>query len=212
MPEPGEGLLGKQLRADLQLAYDRSAERRSQNPRGAWREQVRADVLHRLLQENKTRILEIGAGPGIDSAFFAKAGLEVVCTDLSPENIRLAQARGLDARRMDFTELDFPPGSFDAVYAMNCLLHVPSQHLAAVLERIKAVLASAGLFYYGQWGGERKEGIWEEDFNEPQRFFCLYPDDELLRIVKSHFALLSFEAIEVEGQDLHYQSFFLRKP
>ena len=113
---------------------------------------------------------------------------------------------------MDFTDLDFPPGSFDAVYAMNCLLHVPSKHLPDVLEEIKKVLVPAGLFYYGQWGGARTEGVWDEDVNQPKRFFCLYPDDELNGIVQSHFAVLSFEPIEVEGQDLHYQSFFLRKP
>jgi SAM-dependent methyltransferase len=162
--------------------------------------------------EEKTRLLEIGAGPGLDSQYFSQGGLEVICTDLSPENVNLAQMRGLDARVMDYANLDFAPASFEAVYAMSCLLHVPSEHLPTVLAGIQSVLVPEGLFYYGQWGGERIEGIYEDDVNEPKRFFCLYPDEELRKIVIDHFEVLSFEAIEVEDQVLHYQSFFLRKP
>ena len=212
MPAAGDDLLGKKLLADLRLAYDRSAERRSQNPRGHWREQIRKDFLALIRKEAKVSILEIGAGPGLDSLFFMQEGLEVICTDLSSENVRLARKSGLDARVMDFSDLQFPPSSFDAVYAMSCLLHVPSEHLASVLEGIRSVLVPNGLFFYGQWGGERIEGIFEDDDNVPKRFFCLYPDDVLLAIVKAHFQVISFETIEVEGQKLHYQSFFLRVP
>jgi hypothetical protein len=34
--------------------------------------------------------------------------------------------KGLDAQVMDFSQLNFPAQSFDAVHAMNCLLHVPN--------------------------------------------------------------------------------------
>lgn len=39
--------------------------------------------LRRLQQANCTRLLEIGAGTGQDSVFFASHGLDVVATDMS---------------------------------------------------------------------------------------------------------------------------------
>jgi SAM-dependent methyltransferase len=202
--------LDKDLLSNLRLAYDRSAERRSNYPRDSWKEKVRAAFVARLREEQKMNLLELGAGPGLDSLYFKEQGLQVITTDLSPESVRIARERGLDARVMDLTRIEFPAASFDAVYAMNCLLHVPEPLLSGVLVAIRQVLVPDGLFYYGQWGGKRSEGIWEEDINEPKRFFSLYPDAELQTIVSEHFTILSFEAIIVEGQDSHYQSFFLR--
>jgi SAM-dependent methyltransferase len=48
---------------------------------------------------------------------------------------------------MDFLHLDFPAGSFDAVYALNCLLHVPNADLPEVLAAIRAVLRPGQLHF-----------------------------------------------------------------
>ncbi len=61
---------------------------------------------------------------------------------------------------MDFLHLDFPPESFDAVYALNCLLHVPNGDLPDILEVIRAVLRPGGWFFLGLYdggGGEEEE-------------------------------------------------------
>jgi hypothetical protein len=42
-----------------------------------------------LFKERKRTLLEIGSRPGQDGLFFKEKGLEVVCVDLSVENIRL---------------------------------------------------------------------------------------------------------------------------
>jgi SAM-dependent methyltransferase len=73
--------------------------------------------------------LEIGAGTGNDGLYFQNNGLDVTCTDLSPDMVNLCREKGLKAYVMDFLSLDFPPGSFDAIYALNCLLHVPTREL-----------------------------------------------------------------------------------
>ena len=44
---------------------------------------------------------------------------------------------------MDFLHLDFAPESFDAVDAMNRLLHVPDSDLPAVLEAVGRARAAA---------------------------------------------------------------------
>lgn len=137
--------------------------------------------------------------------------MAVVCTDLSPENVRLCRAKGLIAYVMDFMGLDFPESSFDAVFARNCLLHVPKQDLPQVLSAIRGVLIPKGLFYLGLYGGMEHEGIWPEDEYEPKRFFCFHTDDQIRKISTAFFDLLRFKRIAFEGEkDFHFQSLVLR--
>ena len=198
----------------LRQAYDNSAEERDAGNAGRltpWKVATRADFLSLLQAEGKRSLLEIGGGPGHFAAFFRAAGLDVVMTDLSPAMVRLAQAKGLDARVMDFLSLDFPPAAFDAVFALNCLLHVPSADLPRVLAAIHRVLRPGGLFFYGVYGGHSFEGIWPEDHHEPKRYFVFYPDDELRRRVAGLFDEVSFRVIPVEGEtESHSQELILR--
>ena len=198
----------------LRQAYDNSAEERDAGNAGRltpWKVATRADFLSLLQAEGKRSLLEIGGGPGHFAAFFRDAGLDVVMTDLSPAMVRLAQAKGLDARVMDFLNLDFLPAAFDAVFALNCLLHVPSADLPRVLAAIHRVLRPGGLFFYGVYGGHSFEGIWPEDHHEPKRYFVFYPDDELRQRVAGLFDEVSFRAIPVEGEtESHFQELILR--
>ncbi len=110
----------------LRAAYSHeSAEQRDNIEKEDWKVVERQQFLSLLQKEGKTTLLEIGAGTGKDSLFFQESGLRVVCTDLSPAMIALCHTKGLEAYVMDFLNLDFVPASFDAVYALNCLLHVP---------------------------------------------------------------------------------------
>ena len=55
--------------------------------------------------------------------------------------------KGLEAYEMDFLNLDFPSGSFEAVFAMNCPLHMPCRDLPQALAAIRDLLSPDGLFY-----------------------------------------------------------------
>jgi SAM-dependent methyltransferase len=134
-----------------------------------WKLEEREAFLKVLLDDGCNSLLEIGAGPGKDSLFFKEQGFEVVCTDLSPEMVRVCTDRGLDAHVMDYYEMDFADATFDAVYAMNCLLHLPKNQLGNVLEEIRRVLKPQGVFYMGVYGGQDSERIWELDSYEPKR-------------------------------------------
>jgi SAM-dependent methyltransferase len=73
----------QQVRDDLRQAYDGAADRRDRMDKAPWKLAERAAFLRRLRQANCTRMLEIGAGTGQDSVFFAGHGLDVVATDIS---------------------------------------------------------------------------------------------------------------------------------
>ena len=200
-----------QQRANLILSYDRQAEQRNKGGMEDWKITERGEFLALLKREQKGSLLEIGAGHGRDSKFFQENGFEVTCIDLSPEMVRLCQEKGLNAHLMDMINLDFSDNSFDAVYSLNSLLHIPKTELPIVLQNIRRVLKPNGLFFLGVYGGYDFEGVWERDAYDPKRFFSFYSDEHLKQIVTQSFRLYSFKQIVSGDGDLHFQSFMLRK-
>ncbi len=202
-----------ELRAGLRESYDRKARERDLGPVQPWKAEDRLSFLALLRSEKARTLLELGAGPGKDGEFFRDHGLDVVCTDLSPEMVALCESKGFAARVIDLSDLDFPPDTFDAVYALNCLLHLPNRELPAALRGIRTVLKPGGLFYLGVYGGKDHEGVWEDDPYEPKRFFSLHTDERLREIVAGPFDVHSFRRIALDGQTdgLHFQSVILSK-
>ena len=202
---------------DLRAAYDRNAEERENREVALWKVEERQKFLALLQREGKKKLLEIGAGPGKHGKFFQDSGLEVTCTDLSPEMVRLCREKGLTAYAMDFMNLDFPQQSFEAVYALNCLLHVPKDDLSSVLSNIQALLEPGGLFYVGIYGGVERAGVFPEDHHQPKRFFSYLTDAQLRSFTAQFFKEIYFKPILLEGDfkgepGFHFQSMILRRP
>jgi SAM-dependent methyltransferase len=197
--------------AGLRQAYGpAAAAERDGREKEAFKAGERQRFLDLLRERNAVSLLEVGAGTGQDSLFFQEQGLRVVCTDLSPAMLGFCRAKGLDARVADFLGLGIPPASFGAVYALNCLLHVPTPDLARVLAAIAEVLVPGGLFYAGTWGGADEEGLMREDRYPEPRFFAFRSDERMRQALAERFRVLSFTAIEADGN--HFQSFVLEKP
>ena len=194
----------------LRAAYDARASWRDGLTREPWKLAERQAFRDRLAPG--ARLLEIGAGPGHDSTYFQDEGFAVVAADLSPAMVEICRSKGIEAHVMDFLHLDFPDGSFDAVYAMNCLLHVPNADLPTVLGAIRSVLRPGGLFFVGVYGGTSREGPIDNDEHVPPRFFSWRSDDQLLAFATAAlFEVVDFHPIE-HGPDHRYQSLTLRRP
>ena len=201
-----------QIISDLRTAYNQSAEQRDQGTKSTWKLEARQVFLEQLQHEGKTRLLEIGAGPGADGRFFQDNNFTVTCTDLSPEMVRLCREKGLDAHVMDFLNLDFPDAHFDAVYALNCLLHVPKADLPRVLQAVRRVIKPGGLLFMTVYGGIEQEAAWPDDDHEPKRFFAMYTDAQIQVIAARYFQLEQFTAVDNDaGNGIHSQILVLRK-
>ena len=196
--------------ADLRASYDGAVADRDAMVRQQFKLDERAVFLDRLLVAEAGSLLEIGAGTGQDSVFFRDAGLDVTAVDLSPEMVRRCQEKGLNAAVRDLKHLDFKPGSFDAVYTMNLLLHVPNDDLEDALLAIRTVLKPGGLLFVGLWGGEPGEGVLPQDRQEPKRFFSFRSDEQLIAYAGRVFEILDFHHVEDDG--LRFQSMTLVCP
>lgn len=195
----------------LRQAYDKYAVERDGSKLADWKFEERQMYLQSLLENDLNAILELGAGPGRDAAYFAEHRFDVVCVDLSEEMVRLCKEKGLDARQMDMRELAFEDGEFDSVYAMNSLLHVPKADIGTVLAEVHRVLKPGGLFFWGVYGGESSEGTWEQDSYEPKRFFAMYTDEELVALAEPLFGVEEFHTVPMGEGSPHFQSLLLRK-
>lgn len=203
-----------EIKSNLRHAYDGKVEERAEKSIDDWKLTLNQDFYQMMTSEGKSTLLEIGAGTGQHGIFFKNLGLDVTCTDLSPAMVAHMRAEGMEAQVMDFVNLYFPDETFDAVYAMNCLLHVPHKDFGDALRSVKRVLKPGGLFFLCQYGGIEEEGPYAGDHYEPKRFFSLWTDEQIQAEVKIEFDLITFRAIEVPGNsrpDMHSQAMVLRK-
>lgn len=77
------------------------------------------------------RLLEVGCGDGHFLAAAQAAGFEAWGTEISSSGLQRLAKRGLRALAGDLTELELPPGHFDAVVLFEVLEHLadPVHHL-----------------------------------------------------------------------------------
>src|SRR5215467_7999427 len=78
-------------------------------------------VLDLLQPRPGERILDLGCGDGVLTEKLAAAGVQVVGVDSSPDMVRAACQRGINAQVMDARSLTFDQ-EFDAVFS-NAVLH-----------------------------------------------------------------------------------------
>ncbi|HEX4137208.1 MAG TPA: methyltransferase domain-containing protein [Bryobacteraceae bacterium] len=72
-----------------------------------------------------THILDLGCGTGEDAVHYSEAGVRVTAFDASPEMVRVARNRGVDAHVLAIEELSTLEGSYDGAIsnfgALNCV-------------------------------------------------------------------------------------------
>ncbi len=203
---------GDRLEA-LARAYDGDVARRH---RGSleWRRELLDDWSRRLTP--RVRILELGAGTGQASAHLAAAGFELLALDLSPGNVDKCRQRGLAAVVADMGRLEdiddplfHPP--YDAAFAINSLIHFPKAQLDGALGSIAAALGPGAPLLFTLWGGESSEGIWEDDWCDPPRFFSFFDDDEAGQLEFTAFDTVGFRILDnSDSEGLHSLVFELR--
>lgn len=101
-------------------------------------------VVELLAPRPDERILDLGCGDGDLTAKLAALGCRVVGVDASPELVRAARERGIDARLADAARLDFR-AEFDAVFS-NAALHWMKDDPDGVVGAVWRALRPGGRF------------------------------------------------------------------
>jgi predicted TPR repeat methyltransferase len=105
-----------------------------------------ADLLQ-LLPE-RPDVLELGVGAGVESSRILAERGRLTGVDLSREQLRRARERlpGATLLHGDFTAVELPQESFDAVVSLYVLNNLPQDELGPLLGRIAGWLRPGGWF------------------------------------------------------------------
>jgi len=152
------------------------------------------------------KVLDLGCGGGDHALYFQQQGLDVTCVDLSQEMVKLCKEKGLHAIVMDIEDLKFEKESFDGVWAVTSLLHVPKKNLGKVIDKIYYILRRDGIFYLCVKEGEGEKYVMDAD--EQRGFFAYWQDEELRKELKK-FDLMDSKRNSVGNTS--YLHFFLKK-
>lgn len=184
-------------RKDTRETCDRIARKFEDDTKDFLERYLLGDIrlfLGKLLK--RSRILDIGGGPGRDSLFFKENGFDPLIIDLSEKMVELCRRKGLRAVVMDFEHLDFPSKSFDGVWAYASLLHLPKRRLPDVLRAIRNVLTDGGILFLGMKEGSFEGFLESPEYPGSKRFFALYTRPELEEMLKRDFVILNFSSAE----------------
>ena len=190
--------------------YEKYAHERASHSPDEFKVEERSEFLKFLKDERRKTLLEIGCGPGQDAQFFQAQGFKVLAVDNTPMMVKLTAEKGILAQVLDCYDLDEITERFDAIYTMNCLLHIPKRDFDQVLRLISERLNKNGLMYLGIWGDQNFEGIWEQDKYEPKRFFSFWKTEALLEVLQRSFRLEYYRRLEPHEGRI-FNSFILRK-
>jgi len=145
------------------------------------------------------RVLDVGSGPGRDSFYFKKKGLEPLCIDLSEKMIGLCKEKGLNAEVMDIESMNFEGNSFDGIWAYTSLIHVPKKKMKNVLRKIYEILKPDGIFFIGMTEGSFEGMEEDEKYSGEKRFKVYYTEKELLKILSGYFTILNISKVKLKN-------------
>jgi len=195
----------------LIATYEKYAHKRTANAADSFKEVEKEVFKKYLVAEKRQAILEVGCGPGYDAKSFQEQGLRILAIDNTPAMVELAKEKGVPAQMLDCYDLEQIDATFDAVYSMNCLLHVPQKDLGQIFHLLSDRLNERGLMYLGLWGGEDFEGVWQQDPYEPKRFFSLRSAKTLFSAAQQLFRVEYYRRIEANDGDSFFNSLIVRK-
>lgn len=170
----------------------------------AWKAQItddpRAEWCNELVARlaDGAQVVELGCGGGAEETAVLAQRFRLTGVDLSEEQLRRARERvpAADFVRADFTEIDFAPGSVDAVAAFYALNHVPRDLLAPLYARVRGWLAPGGLFLAALGTSDTED--WTGDFLGAPSYFSSFPPEVNSRMLgEAGFELLRDEVVTI---------------
>jgi ubiquinone/menaquinone biosynthesis C-methylase UbiE len=165
------------------------------------------EMRRQLLAQARGRVLELGAGTGLNLDLYPREGLDsLTVTEPDPHMYKQLRKRaeeacpGADLTQTGAEALPFEDGSFDCVVVTLVLCTVPDQ--AAALKEINRVLRPGGqlLFLEHVRGHDPALAKWQDRLEGPWRF--LGDGCHCNRDTVSAISAAGFELDRVEGGEL----------
>lgn len=163
----------------------------------------------------KSKILDVGCGPGQASKKFADEGHEVIGIDLSEKMIEFAKEKIANAKFivMDIEDIRIKE-RFDAIWAAFVLLHILRDKHKKIISKLFELLKPNGILYLGMIEGEGERIIPEPYNRKYKQFFVSVSKNEIKENLESvGFKLLKYstEKFDEEGDVFSLSSTYAKK-
>lgn len=163
---------------------------------------------------NEDKILDIGCGSGRDSEYFVNKGLDVIGIDLSNRFIEISQAKVPKAKfiKMDMRNINFPVNSFDGIWLMASLLHIPKLEIKDTVIKFREVLKTNGIIYISVKLGEGEKFVKRYRYKGLEKFFAFYTESEISNLLEDcGFEIIKLSLYKVPKQDPWIDLFAIKK-
>ncbi len=158
-----------------------------------------------FLPNNAKRILDIGAGKGfLEEMLCKRKGIKIYGNDISEVSIRSLKMRFKgDFIKGSIYNIKYPPRSFDVIYVLEVLEHIPPSKIFAVLGRIKSFLKKSGTLIASVPSNE----VLEQMDDNPNAHVRDYTKE----LIKAELKLAGFKVVRIETLYAFKQYYFLKK-
>jgi SAM-dependent methyltransferase len=193
----------RSVERDLATYYDQEADERAARELPLPRITAR-DAFVASLAPGAT-VLEIGVGTGRDASGFVAARHAVVGVDLSPAFAHHARATGADVILATARALPLRDASFDVIWTMSTLMHIPNDAIDGALREVGRVLSPGGVAAIGVWGGPDVENYLDHARYSPPRLFSRRSDERWRAMLGAVGTVEHFERWDDAGDPFWYQ-------
>lgn len=159
------------------------------------------------------KILDLGCGPGRDSAVFKKRGFKPFCLDASEEMLKLCRNKGLKTIKMDIEKLRLPTDKFAGVWAYTSLTTIPKKKVWKIINaKLHRALTKNGILFLGLIEGNFEGWKKPDKKYALRRYASRYQINEVVNHLKNKFQLVYFRRIgsEKSGRNT-YLNFLFKK-
>lgn len=120
----------------------------------------------------KSKVLDVGSGPGQFTKYMTEKGFEVTGIDLTKSMLAIAKKRVPQAtfRHMDMRKLEFKKDSFDGLLIAYSLIHIPSSEVIDTLKGFNHVTQPGGYILLITQRG-KVDQIIDEPFSPGNKMF-----------------------------------------
>jgi SAM-dependent methyltransferase len=153
-------------------------------------------------------ILDLGCGSGDHSVELEKRGGKVTAVDLSDSMLALCKQKGIHVVKMDIEQLQFSPGSFDGIWSVTSLLHIPKSRLPAVIEKLHTILVTDGVLFVTVKQGDGECFVPDKQ-STSKRYFSFFNQEELVSLFQQKFEILDVQNKSLKGRV--FIQLFMRK-
>ena len=147
-------------------------------------------------------ILDIGCGPGLNSALFSGKGLNVTGVDSSVAMIKLAEKNCPEGRFVNKAAADFKAEKrYDGICMAFVIVHMKDSEAEKLINRIPGMIKEGGKVYISFMTG-KNEGYETTSFSEDEFYFNYFDAEKITAQFENNgFKLISSRSDPYEEAD-----------